>query len=163
VRAILETLSEAQTAELGRRLAAVLCPNDVVTLSGDLGAGKTAFVKGVAAGLGVEEPVVSPTFNILLVHPGRLTLFHVDLYRLDTAPQLEDIDFFGTLESGGVTFVEWGERFPEALPPDHLALVLEITGDDERRIIVAPVGPRSEALATAWVESCPSTAGGGPA
>lgn len=160
MRAILETLSEQQTAELGRRLAPLLAANDVVTLSGDLGAGKTAFVKGVAAGLGVKEPVVSPTFNIMLVHPGRLTLHHVDLYRLDTEAQLDDIDFFGTLEAGGVTFVEWGERFPHALPPDHLALTLSISGDVERRILVAPAGERADALATAWVESCPASGGG---
>ncbi len=142
-----ESASELETLALGRRLASLLEPNDVVTLTGGLGAGKTCLVKGVAVGLGVLETVTSPTFNILLVHAGRLTLYHVDLYRLDRAEQLEDIDLFGVLESGGVTFIEWGECFHDALPADHLALYLRITGDDAREITTSWGGPRSEALA----------------
>lgn len=128
--------------------------DDVVTLSGDLGAGKTCLVKGVAEGLGILDPVTSPTFNILLVHRGRLTLNHFDLYRLDRAEQLEDIDFFGSLESGGASFVEWGERFPEALPADHMAVTITITGDDQRTLELVGGGPRSESLAEAWRAAC---------
>jgi tRNA threonylcarbamoyladenosine biosynthesis protein TsaE len=147
---VLHTTSEAETVALGRALAPLLAADDVVSLTGDLGAGKTALVKGVAAGLGVVEPVVSPTFNILLVHPGRLTLDHFDLYRLDAEAELEDVDFFGTLESGGVSVIEWGERFPSALPADHLAVSLRIVGDDDREITLAPSGARSGELAAAW-------------
>ena len=80
-------------------------------------------MKGVAAGLGVAEPVTSPTFNILLVHPGRLPLYHFDLYRLERAEQLEDIDFYGTLEAGGVSRRSSGATgSPTALPDDRLAV-----------------------------------------
>ncbi len=160
---VLCTASEAETIELGHRLAPLLAPGDVVSLTGDLGAGKTALVKGIAAGLGVVEPVVSPTFNILLVHAGRLTLNHFDLYRLDSAEQLEDVDFFGTLESGGVSVVEWGERFPGTLPTDHLAASLRITADEERELSLSPGAARSEALARQWAEAAPRSMGGGAA
>lgn len=147
---VLRSASEAQTVGLGRVLAPLLAPDDVLSLTGDLGAGKTALVKGIAWGLGVIEPVVSPTFNILLVHRGRLALEHFDLYRLETEAQLEDVDFFETLESGGVSLIEWGERFPAALPADHLAVSIRITGDSEREITLVPSGPRSEDLGRAW-------------
>lgn len=142
--------TEATTYRAGERIASLLAPGDVVSLSGDLGAGKTCLVKGVAAGLGVTENVTSPTFNIMLEHHGRLDLFHFDLYRLERAEQLEDIDFYGTTEAGGVSFIEWGERFPEALPEDHLSVEILIGDDDSRRIVLSPSGPRASALAAAW-------------
>ncbi len=147
---VIRTASARETAAAGRALASVLEPGDVVALSGDLGAGKTTLTQGVAAGLGVSGPVVSPTFNILLVHPGVITLYHVDLYRLNRVEDLEDIDFYGTLEAGGVTLVEWGDRFPEALPADHLNVSLGLEDVDVRAIEVDGTGPRSRALAAAW-------------
>lgn len=147
---VIATASERETANAGRVLAELVQPGDVITLTGDLGAGKTCLVKGVARGLGVVEPVTSPTFNILLVHRGRLDLNHFDLYRLERAEELEDIDFWGTLESGGVSFVEWGERFGEALPDDHLAVTIEIASEEVRTLTLDPTGPRSTALAVAW-------------
>lgn len=156
---VLHTSSAQQTEAVGGRLADVLEPGDVVALSGDLGAGKTHLVKGVAACLGVSEPVTSPTFNILLVHAGRLTLYHFDLYRLEHADQLEDIDFWGTLEAGGVSFIEWGDRFPEALPDDHLQVVIHREDESGRRLEVTSTGPRSDALAAAWASACSGEAG----
>lgn len=132
---------------LGEAAASLMLGGDVLLLSGDLGAGKTQFTKGVAHGLGVAEPVTSPTFNILLVHEGRLTLNHFDLYRLDHAVQLEDIDYFGTLESDGVSVVEWGDRFPEALPRDGLDIAITITGDEDREVSLRPLGARGRVLA----------------
>ncbi len=113
---VMRTESAAQTMAAGEALAPLLVAGDVVLLSGDLGAGKTQFAKGVAEGLGVVEPVTSPTFNILLVHQGRLPLYHFDLYRLEHADELEDLDYYATLESDGVCLVEWGDRFTEAAP-----------------------------------------------
>jgi len=147
---VIQTASEQETANAGRMLAELVQPGDVITLTGDLGAGKTCLVKGVARGLGVVESVTSPTFNILLVHRGRLDLNHFDLYRLERAEELEDIDFWGTLESGGVSFVEWGERFRTALPDDHLAVTIEIASEQARTLTLDPTGPRSAALAAAW-------------
>lgn len=133
--------------ELGARVAEHLRSGDVLLLSGDLGAGKTQLTKGIGAGLGVVEPVTSPTFNILLVHEARVPLNHFDLYRLDRADQLEDIDYFGTLESGAVSVVEWGDRFGEAAPPDGVSIGITIEGDEDRRVTVAPLGPRGREIA----------------
>lgn len=151
---VLRTANEQATFDAGRALAGMLLPDDVVSLSGDLGAGKTVLVRGVADGMGVVGPVTSPTFNILLLHPGRLTLYHFDLYRLEREGQLEDVDFYGTLEAGGVSFVEWGERFPDALPPDHLAVSLRIAENDTRALELLPTGPRSRTLAEDWAGAC---------
>lgn len=134
----------------GEALAHLLEPGDVLLLSGDLGAGKTQLTKGIARGLGVVEPVTSPTFNILLVHEGRLTLNHFDLYRLDEANQLQDIDYFGTVEGDGVSVVEWGDRFAEAQPAAGLAIEFHIVGDEARTVQVRPLGERGERLAAAW-------------
>lgn len=145
----LVTRNEEATTAVGAALAACVAPGDVVLLTGDLGAGKTALTKGLASGLDVEEPITSPTFNILLVHPGRMPLFHIDLYRLEHADQLEDIDYWGTLESGGVSVVEWGDRFPESRPPEYLEILISITGDTDRSLEVIGVGERGKALAAA--------------
>jgi tRNA threonylcarbamoyladenosine biosynthesis protein TsaE len=156
VLAHIVTDSEAATQAIGRALADFVVPGDVIALTGDLGAGKTQLTKGLAAGLGVPEPVTSPTFNILLVHEGRLPLYHFDLYRLVDAAQLEDIDYWGTLEAGGVSVVEWGDRFPEALPEECLILRLHTTGDGEREIEPEARGMR---LAAMWREATASLAG----
>lgn len=145
------TRSPSETEHAGELLAALLGPDDVLALAGDLGAGKTCLVQGVAHGLGVEEPVTSPTFNLLLVHPGRLPLCHVDLYRLERAEELEDIGFFEALESGAACMVEWGDRFCEALPADHLSVAIHREPGDTRRFEVAGNGPRSLVLAAGWV------------
>lgn len=146
----LATRDAGQTMECGRILAPLLHAGDVLLLAGDLGAGKTQLTKGIATGLGVVEPVTSPTFNILLVHEGRIPLYHLDLYRLDDAGQLEDLDYFGTLESDGVSVVEWGDRFAEAAPADGLAVEIHIVDDEVRRLDVRPLGPRGTELATRW-------------
>lgn len=145
-----ETENDAETRRAGEELAYLLCAGDVVVLSGDLGAGKTQLTKGIALGLDVSEPVTSPTFNILLVHEGRLPLYHFDLYRLDSAEQLEDLDYFGTLEADGVSVVEWGDRFAVAMPEDHLLVTIRITGDEERCLHIVGVGARSARLAQEW-------------
>jgi len=147
----LRTLSPDETLRCGRALAPLLRAGDVILLSGDLGAGKTQLTKGVADGLAVVEPVTSPTFNILLVHQGRVPLYHFDLYRLEHADELEDLDYYATLESDGVSIVEWGDRFAEAAPAQGLSVSMLIEGDEARRIEVSPIGARGEELAGAWL------------
>jgi len=148
------TGSAEETRRAGELLALALAPGDVLALAGDLGAGKTCLVQGVARGLGVSEPVTSPTFNILLVHPGSVPLYHFDLYRLEDESQLDDIGFFETVESDGVSAIEWGDRFPAALPPDHLAVTIHLAPEGLRGFEVVPAGPRSHALAEAWHVAC---------
>ncbi len=148
------TESDAGTRAVGRALASLVAPGDVLVLSGDLGAGKTQLTKGLAAGLGVVEPVTSPTFNLLLVHAGRIPLYHFDLYRLEFAEQLDDLDYWGTLEADGVCVVEWGDRFAEAIPETCVVVRIRIAGDDERALEVEPQGMRGEELAASWAAAC---------
>ena len=155
----IDTSSRDATEALGEALAPLLSAGDVLVLSGDLGAGKTQLTKGIALGLGVGEPVTSPTFNLLLVHEGRLPLYHFDLYRLESAEQLEDLDYWGTLEADGVSVVEWGDRFPDALPLDGVTVRIHITDDESRRLELEPIGARGAALASAWVTVAEGVAG----
>jgi tRNA threonylcarbamoyladenosine biosynthesis protein TsaE len=128
------TTSEDETRERGARLAAELAPGAVILLSGDLGAGKTAFVRGLAAGLGIDpDEVSSPTFTLVHEHRGgRLPLVHVDLYRLERA-ELDDIGLDQDLASRGVLAVEWAERLARAIP-GAMRIRIEDAGGDTRRI-----------------------------
>lgn len=144
---LLRTGSVTGTESLGRTLGRVLGANDVVVLTGDLGAGKTHLSKGIAEGLGIQSTVASPTFNILLVHEGgRLTLNHLDLYRLERAADLVDIDFYDVIEQGGVSLVEWGDRFDEVTELADLTISIAMTGDDEREVTLAPLSRRGEEI-----------------
>jgi tRNA threonylcarbamoyladenosine biosynthesis protein TsaE len=156
---VLHSGGQDQTEALGEALAPLLRVGDVLLLSGDLGAGKTQLTKGIARGLGVAEPVTSPTFNILLVHEGRLPLYHFDLYRLEHAEELEELDYWGMLEADGVAVVEWGDRFADALPADGVLVRIHIIGDDSREIALTPLGPRGAEIIAEWV----ALAGGEPA
>lgn len=157
--ATLATANAEATELAGEALGGVIRPGDVVVLTGDLGAGKTQLSKGVAVGLGVVEPVTSPTFNILVVHKGRITLNHLDLYRLEHAWQLEDIDFDGTVESDAVSLIEWGDRFPERLPTEHVRVSIAFVSDDERSIRVESSGPIAAQVAAEWVAGCEGLVG----
>lgn len=133
--------------QVGEELAGLMRANDCVVLTGDLGAGKTQFAKGFAAGIGVDDDITSPTFNILFEYVGdELPLLHFDLYRLDAEDELEDIDFFGLLESGGVCLVEWGDKFPAAMPDERLDVTIGVSDDGERVISVRGCGTRGESL-----------------
>ena len=110
--------SPAETFAFGEQVAEGVRPGDVLALSGDLGAGKTHFVKGLAAGLGIVAAVTSPTFTLIHEYPGgRLPLFHFDFYRLDSEDDLLRIGFDDYLDAGGVLAIEWAEKFPALLPP----------------------------------------------
>ena len=148
------TSGNVATVACGAALAPLVEAGDVVVLAGDLGAGKTQLTKGLATGLGVAEPVTSPTFNILLVHEGRIPLYHFDLYRLEHAEQLTDLDYWGTLEADGVSAVEWGDRFAEAIPEQCVIVRILITGDDSRSLQVEPRGERGLVLNAAWAAAC---------
>lgn len=145
------TSSEAETHRAGFLLGQLALADDVIALAGGLGAGKTALVQGIADGLGIVGHVPSPTFNILLVHQGERTLFHFDLYRLERPEQLEDVDFYETLESGGVSAIEWADSFAAEMPPDRLDVTIEALGGTERRLTPVGRGPRPAALAAHWL------------
>ena len=118
---------------IGRALAALLVPGDVISLSGDLGAGKTTFVQGAAAALGVTEPVLSPTFTLVREYRGVPTVYHLDVYRLDRLQEVLDLGFEEILDQGGVVFVEWGDAIEALLPEAHLRIEIRIPQDGDRR------------------------------
>lgn len=134
------THSEAETIDAGRTLAAELRPDDVVLLTGDLGAGKTAFVKGLAEGLGVDPlEVSSPTFTLIQEYRGgRLTLHHIDLYRL-TPREVDDLGLEELVISGAVVAVEWPDRWTR-LPADAVRVELRTVGENERAIAIERSG-----------------------
>jgi tRNA threonylcarbamoyladenosine biosynthesis protein TsaE len=133
------------TRAFGRRLATLLRPGDLLVLSGPLGAGKTALVQGVGAGLEVEGRVASPTFVIARVHLGRLPLVHVDAYRLGSLAEVDDLDL-DMDASDVVTAVEWGAGRVEQLADEHLAIEIDRSADSEERMVtLVPHGDH-------WVE-----------
>ena len=135
-----------QTQAIAKRLARKLRLGDVVALVGELGAGKTVFVKGLALGLGVrKEDVLSPTFVLLRqYHGGRLILNHFDLYRLKNIRQLQEIGYEEYFYGDGLTVIEWADRIAEALPKDHLRIEFKIKGENKRLIRFIPKGRQRE-------------------
>ena len=130
------TNSPEETEALGARLARALGPGAVVAFTGDLGAGKTAFVRGLARGLGVSERVTSPTFTIVNEYEGgRLPLFHFDMYRLGSADELFDIGWEDYLRRGGVCAVEWSENIADALEEDAVRVDIRRGASDQERVI----------------------------
>ena len=130
------TNSPAETEAIGAALGKILQPGTVIAYRGDLGAGKTAFTRGIAAGLGCRGPVTSPTYTIVNEYfSGRIPLFHFDMYRLGCADDLFDIGWEDYLERGGVCAVEWSENVSEALE-DALVVTVEKLGGDSRRITI---------------------------
>lgn len=128
--------SPRETEELGRMLAEKLRPGQVIAFRGDLGAGKTAFTRGIARGLGITDPVTSPTYTIVNEYTGgRLPLFHFDMYRLGSADELFDIGWEDYLERGGVCVVEWSENVLEALEFPITITIEKIPGQDDARNI----------------------------
>ncbi len=144
---VVVTDSEAETAALGARLGMRLRAGMAVALVGELGAGKSAFSRGIAEGLGVVGRVRSPTYVLAARYDsGRLPLVHADLYRLADASELAGLDLLAAQEQGAIVVVEWAERFPEVLPLDHLLVAIELGEGDARRIALSAGGPVHAAL-----------------
>jgi tRNA threonylcarbamoyladenosine biosynthesis protein TsaE len=129
----------AETMAVGRRLAGLLWAGDVVLIEGELGAGKTTFVAGLAEGLGVEEPITSPTFILMRTYPGFLSLTHADVYRLETLAEVEDLELTEAAAEG-VLAVEWGTAIEQWMPASHLVVRLTVEDDEQRRVELVPHG-----------------------
>ena len=140
------TASEAETVELGRRLAGELPPRGVVLLIGNLGAGKTTLAKGILSGLGAAhaDEVSSPTFTLIHEY-GEGRAYHIDLYRLEEARQVESLGLEELFDRNAMVLIEWGERFPQLLPARRTEIRMRALGNDEREIEVAyaSAGPSS--------------------
>ena len=141
MKAVILSYSKIQTRLLGKELSFSFKPGDVVLLRGDLGAGKTTFVSGVAMGLCPGEEVVSPTFNIMKCYPkGRIPLYHIDAYRLEG--QNIEIGLDEYIEGDGVCLIEWPVFIEKLIPDEHLDITFEHLGGDDRRITVESDCPR---------------------
>ena len=119
------TRNEAETEALGTALAEKLSPGSVIAYTGDLGAGKTAFTRGLARGLGITDRVTSPTYTIVNEYPGSTPLFHFDMYRLDSSDDLFDIGWEDYLARGGIIAVEWSERVEDVLEEDTIRIRIQ--------------------------------------
>jgi tRNA threonylcarbamoyladenosine biosynthesis protein TsaE len=154
----LETRAADETRKVGAALAELLGPGDVVSLTGDLGAGKTAFVQGAARALGVTGPVTSPTFVLVREYRGEVSVRHVDVYRLQRFQEVLDLGFEDLVDAGGVAFIEWGDVVDALLPDSHVRVEIRAGDhDDHRSIGVTPRGPtwagrreRMEATLAPW-------------
>jgi tRNA threonylcarbamoyladenosine biosynthesis protein TsaE len=150
------THEPAATFAFGRTLGKLLAAGDILCLAGDLGAGKTLLVQGIAAGLGAAEDVTSPTFTILQIYDsGRLPLYHFDLYRLDRPAELDGIGFDDYAGGDGVAVVEWADKFAGAMPEEHLRIELTAgAGEADRVITLTPAGERYRRLCEELKELC---------
>lgn len=148
----LATHAPEETQAMAAAFAPLCRANDVMGLEGTLGAGKTCFVKGLAAGLAVENlgKVISPTFVLLRQHPGRLTLYHFDAYRLRDGSELEQIGCAETFEAGGVSVIEWADHVADCLPADHFMLAIRVTGATDRRFLLTASGAGPESRLEAF-------------
>jgi tRNA threonylcarbamoyladenosine biosynthesis protein TsaE len=145
---IRETFSEKETEEFASSLAKDVKPGTVVCLDGELGTGKTAFAKGFALGLGITEPVVSPTFTILHGYEGgRLPLWHFDVYRIEDADEMDEIGYEDCFYGDGVSLIEWASQIEDVIPPDAVRILIEkdpAKGFDYRKITVKNPGGKEK-------------------
>ncbi len=133
-----ETGSDAETLELGKKLSTLLPPAGVILLTGDLGAGKTTLSKGIVEGLGaaVADDVSSPTFTLIHEYGEPVRVYHIDLYRLDTAEEARRMGLEEIFDSNAMVLLEWGERFPELLPGTRTEIHISDAGEDRRKFVI---------------------------
>ncbi|WP_100371608.1 tRNA (adenosine(37)-N6)-threonylcarbamoyltransferase complex ATPase subunit type 1 TsaE [Bacillus sp. FJAT-45037] len=140
----ISTHAPEETAQLAEKLGQICEQGDVITLEGDLGAGKTSFTKGLAKGLGIKRVVNSPTFTIIKEYKGRLPMYHMDVYRLDNSE--DDLGLEEYFYGDGVSVIEWASVISDQLPADRLDIVIKHTGDTERELSFTAHGTRYEFL-----------------
>ncbi len=142
---------------MGRRLGEIAPPGTVIALNGELGAGKTVFAQGVGLGLGVREPVTSPSFVLMNVYGGRLDLYHFDFYRLDEEDDLDALGLEEYFYGAGVVLVEWAEKFHRVLPSSRLEITItrDETGDEDGRLLhVNMQGDKNMKFLKEWSKQC---------
>ena len=145
---LVKTYGPEETEAIGRIVGARLAPGDVVSLTGELGAGKTCFTRGIALGLEVEKntPIVSPSFTLINEYPGKIPLFHFDFYRIDDCSRIFDLGYQEYFYGDGVTVIEWGEKVAEFLPEEHLKIYFYFKDEEKREIKLQGKGERFKEL-----------------
>ena len=141
------TKDEIETIELAQNFEAEKFPNMIICLDGDLGSGKTLFTKGIAASLGIEENITSPTFTIVKEYEGELPLYHMDVYRLDGNTEGVGIEEY--FHKGGVVVIEWANMIKDILPEERLDIKIKTMGENKRLLIITPYGKKYEELCEA--------------
>ncbi|MGI6324997.1 MAG: tRNA (adenosine(37)-N6)-threonylcarbamoyltransferase complex ATPase subunit type 1 TsaE [Bacilli bacterium] len=141
------TYNEQETTELAQNIESERFPNMVICLEGDLGSGKTIFTKGIANGLGIQETITSPTFNIIKEYHGELPLYHMDVYRLKGS--IKDLGLEEYFKKGGIVVIEWADMIEQYLPKERLDIKIKITGENTRVFIITPMGKKYEDLCEA--------------
>lgn len=142
------THSEEETVQIAQNLESEKFPNMIITLSGDLGSGKTVFTKGIAHGLGIDG-ITSPTFNIIKEYDGELPLYHMDVYRLEG--NIDNIGLTDYFTKGGVVVIEWADMIKEYLPKERLDIKIKVTGENTRLVILKPYGDKYTSICEAVV------------
>ena len=147
-KVVFRTKSTSETIRVGKRIGGLLQPGDVVALAGELGAGKTQFIKGLATGAGVGNPtyVSSPSFTLINEYPGRVPFYHIDLFRLESQKEAEGLGLEDYLHGGGITAIEWADKIPSLLPEEMLSIHIVYTGKNTRSLEVKGRGKRYEEL-----------------
>lgn len=141
------THSPEETAHLAGTIGKIIREGTVICLDGELGVGKTLFVRALARTLGVESDVTSPTFNLMNIYEAACPIVHFDLYRITSEEELEDIGFYEYAEATeGIVLIEWAEKFPDAMPADHLSVRIEALNDEERQFTFVAKGKKSRVL-----------------
>lgn len=141
------TNSEFETIELAQNFESEKFPNMIICLNGELGSGKTMFVKGIANALGIQETITSPTFNIIKEYDGELPLYHLDVYRLDGETAGVGIEEYFT--KGGVVVIEWADTIQKILPAERLDIKFKVVGENKRVLVITPYGQQYEELCEA--------------
>ncbi len=149
-----ESSGEGCTLLLGEKIGTLLEPGDVIALRGELGAGKTLLVRGIARGLGLPPsvPVTSPTFTIINEYPAHLHLCHMDLYRISEPDEMDTLPWQESLFGNGVAAIEWPERLGGLLPAERIEIEIRITGDETRSIRISIRGKKAGERTAKWVE-----------
>ena len=147
-KTVFRTKSASETIRLGKRIGAVLQPGDVVALVGELGAGKTQFIKGLASGAGVGKPtyVSSPSFTLINEYPARVPFYHIDLFRLESQKEVAGLGLEDYFQGGVITAIEWADKIPSLLPAEMLSVHIMYTGKNTRSIEITGKGKRYEEL-----------------
>ncbi len=145
---LLQASNASETIRLGKEIGRLLQPGDVTALVGELGAGKTQFIKGLARGAGMGDTVClsSPTFTLVHQYEGRVPFYHIDLYRIETDGQMEELGFEEYIFGRGITAIEWADRFPSLIPKEALWITLLYSGRNRRSIEIVGKGKRYQGI-----------------
>jgi tRNA threonylcarbamoyladenosine biosynthesis protein TsaE len=143
---VIQTRSASETLRIGKNIGNRLLPGDIVALVGELGAGKTQFIKGLAAGVGIGSLtyISSPSFTLIREHPGKIPFYHMDLFRLGGEKEAEELGLEDYFQGGGITAIEWADKIPSLLPKERLLIHIAYTGKNTRSIEIIGKGKRFE-------------------